>query len=352
MYPIFDGHNDTLLDLLKGEKGEPRSFYEDTRKGHLDYPRAIRGGFAGGFFAMYTPNPEPGKKTILTEQGYQVPLAEPISHEYAFTHTKAMAQTLFQLEKESNGRVKVIRKAEELADCIKRGVMAAVYHIEGAEAIDPDFRNLHLFYKEGLRSLGIVWSRPNRYGEGVPFQYPSSPDMGGGLTGEGLRLVKECNRLGIMIDTSHLTEKGFWNTAEVSDAPIVASHSNAHAICAHSRNLTDSQLAAIASSGGVAGINFSVSMLRQDGGRDPDTPLMEIVRHIEYIAEKFGVDHVAFGSDFDGTFIPNEIGDVTGLPKLLSALKARGFRDRDIRKIAYENWQRVLLNTWKEPVPV
>ncbi|MEY8840506.1 dipeptidase, partial [Cribrihabitans sp. XS_ASV171] len=119
------------------------------------------------------------------------------------------------------------------------GRMAAIFHIEGAEAIDPDLHMLDVFHAAGLRSLGPVWSRPTLYGHGVPFRFPSGPDTGAGLTDLGLRLVRRCNELGIMLDLSHLNEAGFWDVARQSSAPLVASHSNAHAICPHSRNLTD-----------------------------------------------------------------------------------------------------------------
>jgi len=136
--------------------------------------------------------------------------------------------------------------------------------------------------------------------------------------------------------------------AALSDAPLVASHSNAHALTPSARNLTDAQLDAIARSGGVVGVCFSTAFSREDGKRDPNTPLSALVRHFEYIASRIGVDHVAFGSDFDGTEVPAEIGDVSGLPKLLTALAGAGFTEVDIRKLAFQNWMRVLDQTWKD----
>ena len=124
-------------------------------------------------------------------------------------------------------------------------MLAAVLHIEGAEAIDANFELLDVLYAAGLRSLGPVWSRPNAFGHGVPFRCPSSPDTGPGLTDLGKALIGACNRLRILIDLSHLNERGFWDVAAISNAPLVATHSNAHAISPHSRNLTDRQLAAI-----------------------------------------------------------------------------------------------------------
>ncbi|MBM7691070.1 membrane dipeptidase [Peribacillus deserti] len=346
-FPILDGHNDTLLNLYHSERGLGRSFFIESDAGHIDLPRAERSGFGGGFFAVFTPNSSYKMEAAETGLGYEIPLPPPIDHEYAVRKTHAMAANLFRYEAESSGRFKVVRSSDELSSCIEKQIVAAIFHIEGAEAIDTDLDALHVFYKAGLRSLGIVWSRPNAFGEGVPFKFPSSPDIGGGLTAAGKNLVRECNSLGIMLDTSHLTEKGFWDVANITDKPIVATHSNAHALCPMSRNITDKQIAAIAESGGVVGINFSIGMLRKDGGRDDNTPIHEISRHIEYIAGKFGIDHVAFGSDFDGTNIPAELKDVTGLPKIIQDLREKGFSDSDLLKISHQNWQRVLKNTWK-----
>ena len=166
--------------------------------------------------------------------------------------------------------------------------LAAILHIEGAEAIDPDLHMLDVLYESGLRSIGPVWSRPNIFGHGVPFRYPSTPDTGPGLTDHGRALVRACNRLKIMIDLSHLNEKGFWDVAKLSDAPLVATHSNAYALCHHSRNLTDRQLAAIRESRGMVGVNFATAFIRPDGQRSEQTPLEQMVRHIDYLIEHVG----------------------------------------------------------------
>jgi membrane dipeptidase len=181
----------------------------------------------------------------------------------------------------------------------------------------------------------------------VPFEFPASPDTGPGLTDAGRGLVAACNRLGILVDLSHLNERGFWDVAELSDAPLVATHSNAHALCPSTRNLTDAQLDAVRDSGGVVGVNFAVSFLRADGARLPEeTGLDEIVRHVRYLADRMGVDHVAFGSDFDGAVVPTALGGIAGLPRLVEALRADGFDAAAVAKITHENWLRVLDATW------
>ncbi|RYG73695.1 membrane dipeptidase [Lentibacillus lipolyticus] len=347
-FPIFDGHNDTLLRLEMAN--DTPSFFQESTEGHIDLPRARKSNFGGGFFAVYTPNEnyEVKPEDYATENGYDVPLPPPIQQENALAFTNALASRLFRLEAASAGQLKVVRQTEELKFCLENDIIAAIFHIEGAEAIDTDLDALHVLYQAGLRSLGIVWSRPNKFGEGVPFRYPSSPDTGAGLTEAGKNLVRECNQLGIMIDTTHLNEKGFWDVANLTDAPLVATHSNAHALSPIARNLTDQQLAAIAESNGMVGINYAVNMLREDGGLGSDISLDEIVRHIAYVAEKFGVDHVGLGSDFDGTTVPDSMQDVTGLPKLLDRLQAHGFQEHELQKITHQNWLRVLKHTWRD----
>jgi membrane dipeptidase len=168
------------------------------------------------------------------------------------------------------------------------------------------------------------------------------------LSVAGRQLVKACNRLGILIDLAHISEQGFWDTAEISQAPLAVTHTGAHALCSSTRNLTDKQLDAVKASGGVLGVNFHVGFLRQDGRREPNTPLAEIVRHIDYIAQRIGVEHVAFGSDFDGAIMPSELGDVAGMPKLLDSLRDHGYDQDALRKITHENWLRVLRKTWRQ----
>jgi membrane dipeptidase len=266
---------------------------------------------------------------------------------YAQETALGMAGLLFRLERESAGQFKVVRTVDELAACLAGGTIAAILHFEGAEAIDPGLDALEVFYQAGLRSIGPVWSRANAFATGVPFRFPSTPDIGPGLTTAGRELVRACNRLGIMLDLSHLNEAGFWDVAKLSDAPLVATHSNVHALTPTPRNLTDKQLDAIKESDGMVGLNYAVAFLREDGKNDADTPLARMVQHIDYLVERIGIDRVGLGSDFDGATIPQEIGDVAGLPRLVEALRAADYDDASLRKLTHENWLRVLRKTWK-----
>jgi len=350
--PVFDGHNDTLVALrFPGDEG-PRSFFERGESGHIDMPRALEGHFAGGFFAICVPPDGSGRAfaesdLVRTETGYEMPLPPPLDHEYAQEMTNAVMADLFRIEAESAGRLKVARESRELWTCLEQEVVAAVLHFEGAEPIDAGLDNLADFYRAGLRSLGIVWSRPNAFATGVPFRFPGSPDTGPGLSDAGRALVHACNELGVMLDLSHLNEQGFWGVAGLSDAPLAVTHTAAHALCPSTRNLTDRQLDAVGASGGVVGVAFHVGNLRSDGLPDADTPMSEIVRHVDYIAQRIGVDHVAFGSDFDGATMPLELGDVAGLLRLVEAMRAHGFAEADLRKVTHENWLRLLDRTWK-----
>jgi membrane dipeptidase len=349
-YPIFDGHNDSLLHVHLSEEDGGRSFLERSDQGHLDLPRAREGGFAGGMFAIFAPPKPlpngPGSDLTITEQGYEVRMAAAMNPKAARDFTMSVAAELFRLERRSNGQIEVVRSADQLQRCLDDGTLAVVFHIEGACAIDTDLDLLHVLYEAGLRSLGPVWSRPNAFGHGVPFCFPRHPDTGPGLTDAGKRLVKACNELGVQIDLSHITEKGFWDVAKLSEHPLVATHSSVHALCPSARNLTDAQLDAIGESGGVVGINFFVADLRDDGRLDPDTPIDHIVRHVDYVAERIGIDHVAFGSDFDGAMMPRELGDAAGLPVVVEALVAAGYDDQALRKVTHENWIRVLRACW------
>jgi membrane dipeptidase len=271
--------------------------------------------------------------------------AEPVDHAIAAADASAVAGRLLALERA--GELRLARSAADVdAARADGGPPVAVLHLEGAEAIDPALEALELWHAAGLRSLGPVWSRPNAFGHGVPFVFPSSPDTGPGLTEAGTRLVRGCAQLGIVVDVSHLNEAGFWDIARLELGPIVASHSAAHAMCPTSRNLTDAQLDAIGASGGVVGVNFAAPFLRADGARDPSTPLAEIVRHVGYVADRIGVDHVAFGSDFDGALVPEALGGIAGLPKLVEALRAAGFDDEGVAEVTHRNWLRVLGDTW------
>lgn len=348
MIPVFDGHNDFLLRLLREPARRAALWLEGTGEGHLDLPRMRAGGFAGGFFAVYVPSPVPHDApdfdAMLRNPPYAVPLPEPVPYTDALE--VAVAEIGHLLWMERTGTLAICRSVAEIRAAMAAGKIAAVLHMEGAEAILPDLDALHVWHAAGLRSLGPVWSRPTAFGHGVPFAYPSSPDTGDGLTEAGKRLVRECNALKIMLDLSHLNEKGFDDIAAMSDAPLVATHSNAHAVTPHSRNLTDRQLAVIRDSDGMVGLNYAVGFLRPDGVGETFTGWDPVLRHLDHLIGILGEDRVGLGSDFDGATVPADLGDVAGLPRLLAALRDHGFGAALVEKLAFRNWLAVLERTW------
>ena len=348
---IFDGHNDILNKISEMPDPLNTKAFLVSDPGHLDFPRALQAEMIGGFFAVYTSNPasvpSAEDRMVLSDEGYKVTLPPALDFEYAHQSAVQMIDLLYKIQEDSLGQFQIATTLPELDICFKNNIMAAVLHLEGAEPIRPDLENFQFFYDKGMRSLGITWSRPNKFGHGVPFFYPSGPDIGPGLTNAGKELVKKCNHMGVMIDLAHLNEKGFWDVAHLSSDPLVSTHTAANALIPKARNLTDEQLQAVRESNGVVGVIFSVNDI--DGGRRPkkDAPISKIIDHIRYITDLIGVDHVAFGSDFDGTRIPSKLGDVSGFPKLVLLLEKAGFNNLEREKICSQNWIRVLKDTWK-----
>jgi membrane dipeptidase len=280
----------------------------------------------------------------MEKASYSLPLPEPIEWSKAVAVVASQVTILRELER--LGGLIICHSVSDIRSAFKDGKIAAIFHIEGAEAIDPDLHMLEVLHSAGLRSIGPVWSRPTIFGEGVPFSFPSTPDTGSGLTEHGIALVKRCNELKIMIDLSHLNEAGFWDVARHSSAPLVATHSNAHSITQHSRNLTDEQLRAIADSDGMVGLNFATAFLREDGKMLADVPLSQMLKHLDYLLEILGEDRVGLGSDYDGAVMPDKLVDLSGLPNLRLAMKEHGYDEAIIKKICHENWLRVLQKTW------
>ncbi len=347
---IFDGHNDVLFKLLLADDPNSAQRFADGCHGHIDAPRAAVGGFGGGFFALYVQTPDQPEDAAdsdadMCHPAYDLPLPAAVDQPHAMSVVTREIAILLRLQE--IGALKICHTTSELQTCFSTGKMAAIMHMEGAEAIDADLHALDMLYAAGLRSIGPVWSRPTIFGHGVPFRFPSDGDTGPGLTEPGKRLVKRCNQLGIMLDMSHLNEAGFWDIAKISDAPLVATHSNVHAICPHSRNLTDRQLDAIADSDGMVGLNFATAFLREDGQMLSDVPLDTMLRHLDYMIDRLGEDRVGFGSDFDGALVPDGIKDVAGLNNLRAAMLIHGYDTALMRKLCYQNWLRVLDKTWK-----
>jgi len=308
---IFDGHCDTLLDILSGK----RKFGERSVDGHIDLPRLREGGVTAQVFAVYLEDQYlPAGAVKQTLRVLDVLHRELAAHPDTFT---------------------LATKAADIRAAKRAGKVAAVAGLEGAEALEGDLGTLRMFYRLGVRLLTVAWSRRNQAADGV-----GESRTGGGLTTFGLQMVQECNKLGILLDISHLAPAGVRDVLEASTQPIIASHSNAYALCGHPRNLTDEQLLAVANKGGVVCVVFVPSFVTADR---KDASLEKLLDHIDHIVRVAGVDHVGLGSDFDGFSPPPPVGleDVTHLPGITAGLVQRGYSEAHVRKILGENFLRV-----------
>ncbi|MBD3190329.1 MAG: membrane dipeptidase [Candidatus Heimdallarchaeota archaeon] len=315
-HAIIDGHTDVLLQLTM----QQRKFSEESEKGHVDLPRMKKANEIAAFFAIW-----PG-----TNQYYIL---------------KGTRQLLGLVENPKN-EAKIIKEVTDLEKLEKENKIGVIFHIEGIGGFDTEFHLLHVLYHLGLRSFGITWSDENIFGTGSSFN-PNAPKDKRGLTAEGRELIAEANDLGVIVDVSHLSDKSFWDAIDATNKPLIASHSNCRAISPHVRNLTDEMIQALADIGGVMGMNFSNAFLRPDCERTPDTPLTLVVDHIDHIRDLVGIDHVAFGSDFDGTTVPTEIKDCTGFNKIIAELVRRDYTEEEINKICHGNFIRIFEQVWK-----
>ncbi|MGH7318618.1 MAG: dipeptidase [Candidatus Rokuibacteriota bacterium] len=319
--PVLDGHEDFLTAMpVQG-----RDFLTESADGHVDWPRARRGGLGGAFVSIYLDD----RQAELNAVGYAL----------------GEMNDYLRICDRSGGAVRTVRTSGELDRALGEGAFAGILHFEGADPISYSLKELRVFYEAGLRSLGLVWSRPTIFGSGVRFR---GPQPVGGLTEAGLALVAECNRLGILLDVSHLNPAGFWDLCRATTRPFVATHSSVKAISPHGRNLDDDQIRAIAARDGTIGINFANSFLRPDMAREDDTPLELVVAHFEHVIALVGDRHVSIGSDWDGAAVPSALKDAAQLPVLLRAFKQRGWSDDRMERICNGNFRRVLCAVWRE----
>ncbi len=313
---VIDGHTDVLLALIQ----QRRKFSEESDRGHVDFPRMKKGNVIAAFFAIW-----PGVNQYYIQKG---------------------TRQLLELIEEPKNNAMFIKKPEDLEKADKEGKVGVIYHIEGIGGFDTELHLLNILYRLGLRSFGITWSDMNIFGSGSSFD-PNTPEDTRGITGEGRELILEANKLGIIVDVSHLSDKSFWDVLDISKKPIIASHSSCRAISPVSRNLTDEMIKALADNGGVMGINFGNMFLREDCKRNDDTPYTKIIDHVDHVKNLVGPDHVAFGSDFDGTGVPAEVKDVTGFNKLVAEMEERGYSNEDINKICHGNFVRIFKKVWR-----
>lgn len=316
---IIDGHCDTLLGVT-GPVGFPgsrrRDFFTRSETGHIDFPRLKEGGMTCQVMAVYIePQYKPARaarRTLELLDGFYGLLEE--SSEFVMATT-----------------AKDIEKAKE------QGVVAGLLSIEGGEAIEGSLSLLRSFYKLGIRAIGLTWNQRNDIADGVGERSGKS-----GLTDFGIAVVKEMERLGMMVDVSHLSDTSFWGVDAVAERPYIASHSNARALCQNRRNLTDEQLEALAKKGGVVGMNFLPGFVDNDPKK---CSLGRMCDHIDHIKKVIGIDYIGLGADFDGFGVapgaPVVMKDVSELPLLTKELLNRGYTEEEIKKVLGGNWIRV-----------
>ena len=228
----------------------------------------------------------------------------------------------------------------------KNGKISALLTIEEGGVTKGNLAFLRDFYRLGVRMICLNWNfingvgHPNFIYEGDKKPDFKTPNATLGLTSYGFEMVKEMNRLGMIIDVSHLSDKGFYDVINTSTKPIVASHSNARGACNHVRNLTDDMIIALHKNGGVMGMNYCADFLNEDNDKGVNT-IDEVVRHIKYIKNLVGVDVISLGSDFDGIDPNIELKDASFMPKLIERLRLEGFSNEEIDKISYLNFLRV-----------
>lgn len=250
---------------------------------------------------------------------------------------------VFNTEVERNrNRVALCTDYSEIVKCADDGTISAVLSIEGGEPLMGDLRMLRIFHTLGVRALGLTHFPRNRLADGSAEMRSNS-----GLSSFGVLVVEEMNRLGMIIDVSHINEKGFWDVIEVSKDPVLASHSNCKSLCDHHRNLSDEQVKALSEKGGVMGITYVAPFLEKAPGGADDfrspSSVSRILDHIDYAVKLVGSDHVGLGSDYMGRNQTRIKGleDISKLPNVTRGLVSRGYSDSEIRKILGGNFLRV-----------
>lgn len=304
---ICDCHCDTLTELYN----KNASLYENEQ--HFDIKRQIALGGGLQFCAIYVPT------EVFRYQGglrYTLCLLDKYNQEIKKLH-------------ENGIDVLQVRTAEDAGNVLKHKA-ATLIAIEEGGAIDGSLEALRCLYELGVRAMTLTWSNRNDIADGI-----NEEATGSGLTLFGKQVVAEMNRLGMLVDVSHISTAGFWSVIETSTKPIIATHSNAKSLCPHPRNLNDEQIKALAQNGGLAGITFAGQFLEEDWR---NACIESVYKHIDYMLNIIGNDdHIGFGSDFDGiSHPPYNIQGVQDYKPLIEYL-SKYYSDETINKITHQN---------------
>lgn len=335
---VVDFHCDAVLATLPDSayqigRGVKRKLLERSSEGHVDLPRLLEGGVDCQVFSHFV---EPIYNPVAPSRMLQV-----------------MGYSFEEIEK--SDKMEIVTDPEKIYSNHGKKV-SIIIGFEGGEALGGDLRRLKVFHRLGLRRLTLTWNNRNAIADGVRWQKSKS-----GLTEFGLEVVQECNRLGILVDVSHITDPGFWDALEASRDPVIASHSNCRALCGSMRNLTDEMIKILANKGGVMGVNYvpfflaNVDFAKVRRGDPEESAKLEsvsvetVVDHIDHIVKVTGgTDNIGLGSDFDGVAsIARGLEDASKLPNLTKALVVRGYSDQEIQGILGDNFLRVIKKVWK-----
>jgi len=306
---LIDLHCDTISVLLKQDKAG------ELRKNSLcvDIEKLRQGGSLAQFFALYV-----NKEKV----------------ENPFEYAMLMLDKFYQELAANSSEIAIARTYHEMMANMAEGKISAFLTIEEGGVIKGKLENLRNFYRLGVRLMTLTWNYPNEIGyPNFDWEYQDQ-----GLTAFGKEVVAEMNRLGIIIDVSHLSDQGFHDVASLSSQPFIASHSNSRAKTNHPRNLTDDMIRILAEKGGVIGLNFAASFL----GSSETSKIEDMIRHAKYIYQVGGSDVLAIGTDFDGTAPNFEIVHAGQINYLRDALAKNGFTASEIDKIWYKNSGRII----------
>jgi membrane dipeptidase len=311
---VIDTHIDTTQFLLKD--GWDFFARHAATENHVDYPRMREGGLDAAFFSIYMPGTITGPEAVM--------------------RSLVMIDAVKRLAEQHPNEIALATTAAQVRAAAKAGKIAALMGMEGGHMIDDNLSILRDYFRLGVRYLTLTHSVNTNWAD-------SSGDKPAhnGLTDFGKDVVREMNRLGMMVDISHVADKTFWDALEISRAPLLASHSSCRALSDVPRNMTDEMIKALAAKGGVMQINYSRGFLDKT---DPNVSWEKIVEHIDHAVKLVGPTHVGLGSDFDGTRVPVGMDDVTQLPKITEALLAKGYSEQDVTNILGGNLLRLMEN--------
>ncbi len=320
---VVDMHCDTISELYERRKKGVR---EDicSNSLHVDLEKMEKGDYLLQNFALFT---------HLERQ------KDPL------TYAMSLVDLFYQQLEAYPDRIRAVKSWKDIEENRIQGRMSALLTVEEGGVCRGELSLLRDFYRLGVRMMTLTWNFPNELG--YPNRILSEnnrppvcvPDTEHGLTETGIEFVREMERLGMIIDISHLGDKGIWDVFRYTKKPFVASHSNARALAGHPRNLTDEMIRALAERGGVAGINFCAAFLKdkENGGEAVHSKCSDMVRHIKHMKKIGGIGCIGLGSDFDGILSILEMGDCSGIGLLAQEMDRQGFTDGEIEAVFSQN---------------